>query len=82
MNRADHLAVCDGDDRPVERPARSARLHVDRRFAADPVALLRDRYAGWYSTYLARRLHAQGVLDGNLDGFIRAYLLQAAGNGG
>ena len=26
--------------------------------------------------------NAQGVLDGNLDGFIRAYLLQAAGNGG
>ncbi|HET8895079.1 MAG TPA: peptide chain release factor 2 [Gaiellaceae bacterium] len=25
--------------------------------------------------------NAQGVLDGNLDGFIRAYLLQAAGNG-
>jgi peptide chain release factor 2 len=23
--------------------------------------------------------NAQGVLDGNLDGFIRAYLLQAAG---
>jgi len=26
--------------------------------------------------------NAQGVLDGDLDGFIRAYLLQAAGNGG
>jgi peptide chain release factor 2 len=26
--------------------------------------------------------NAQGVLDGNLDEFIRAYLLQAAGNGG
>jgi peptide chain release factor 2 len=26
--------------------------------------------------------NAQGVLDGNLDGFIRAYLLHAAGNGG
>jgi peptide chain release factor 2 len=26
--------------------------------------------------------NAQGVLDGNLDGFIRAYLLQAAGNEG
>jgi peptide chain release factor 2 len=25
--------------------------------------------------------NAQGVLDGDLDGFIRAYLLQAAGNG-
>jgi peptide chain release factor 2 len=25
--------------------------------------------------------NAQSVLDGNLDGFIRAYLLQAAGNG-
>jgi peptide chain release factor 2 len=26
--------------------------------------------------------NAQGVLDGDLDGFIRAYLLQSAGNGG
>jgi peptide chain release factor 2 len=26
--------------------------------------------------------NTQGVLDGDLDGFIRAYLLQAAGNGG
>jgi hypothetical protein len=26
--------------------------------------------------------NAQGVLDGDLDGFIRAYLLHAAGNGG
>ena len=26
--------------------------------------------------------NAQGVLDGDLDGFIRAYLLQAAGNDG
>ena len=25
--------------------------------------------------------NAQGVLDGDLDGFIRAYLLHAAGNG-
>ena len=25
--------------------------------------------------------NTQGVLDGDLDGFIRAYLLQAAGNG-
>jgi peptide chain release factor 2 len=25
--------------------------------------------------------NAQGVLDGDLDGFIRAYLLQTAGNG-
>ena len=25
--------------------------------------------------------NAQGVLDGDLDGFIRAYLLQAAGKG-
>jgi peptide chain release factor 2 len=26
--------------------------------------------------------NAQGVLDGDLDGFIRAYLLHSAGNGG
>ena len=26
--------------------------------------------------------NTQGVLDGDLDGFIKAYLLQAAGNGG
>ena len=43
MQRPDHLAVRDGDERSVECPARGARLDVDRRLRGDPVALLRDR---------------------------------------
>ena len=40
----------------------------------------------WYGKYKDARTgfevgNAQGVLDGDLDGFIRAFLLQSAGNG-
>ena len=31
------------DERPVESPARSARLDVDRRLRGNPIALLGDR---------------------------------------
>ncbi len=47
-----------------------------RSYVLHPYQQVKDARTGYTAG------NAQGVLDGDLDGFIRAYLLQAAGNGG
>ena len=47
-----------------------------RSYVLHPYQLVKDARTGFEVG------NAQGVLDGDLDGFIRAYLLQSAGNGG
>jgi peptide chain release factor 2 len=46
-----------------------------RSYVLHPYQLVKDHRTDFEAG------NAQGVLDGDLDGFIRAYLLQAAGNG-
>jgi peptide chain release factor 2 len=47
-----------------------------RSYVLHPYQLVKDHRTGYEMG------NTQAVLDGDLDGFIRAYLLQAAGNGG
>ena len=46
-----------------------------RSYVLHPYQLVKDSRTGYETG------NAQGVLDGDLDGFIHAYLLKAAGNG-
>ena len=71
-------ASCRNDTRTIRSTGANTKIEWGsqiRSYVLHPYQLVKDHRTDFEVG------NAQGVLDGDLDGFIRAYLLQAAGNG-